>query len=93
MENPAERIGGWGIQCRTCNEDILLGTKSDPRFADFFSFLRPGSFQCIHGHAHSYDSDDVFFFAPTGKPASMAEIVENRAKYLFAAKEPITPAE
>jgi hypothetical protein len=84
MEKVAERIRSWGIQCRTCSEDIVLGTKSDPRYADFFSFLRPGSFRCVHGHTHTYDSDDVFFFDSSSEtPANVAEILKNRANYLL----------
>jgi len=93
MENVAERIMSWGIQCRTCSEDIVLGTKSDPRYADFFSFLRPGSFQCVHGHTHNYDSDDVSFFASSSETtAIIAEILKNRAYYmLLTPKELTTP--
>ena len=84
MGNAVERIGIWGIQCRTCHEGIVLGTKADLRFADFFSFLQPASFRCVHGHTHRYDSDDVFFFPSTNKtPADVAEILQNRANYLL----------
>jgi hypothetical protein len=76
------RINFWGIQCRTCHEPIALGTKLDPRTADFFKFLKPGSFRCVHGHNHCYDSDDVFFFLSSARaPATGAEIQRNRANY------------
>jgi len=82
MEKAVERISGWGIQCRTCNEAIVLGTKLDPRYADFFSFLKPGSFRCSNDHTHNYDSDDVFFFPPSPEtPITEAEILKNRANY------------
>ena len=82
MENPRERITCWGIQCRTCNESIILGTKLDPRYGDFFSFLKPGSFRCDHDHTHNYDSDDVFFFESSAKvPFEEFEIRKNRANY------------
>jgi hypothetical protein len=81
MENVSERITTWGIRCKTCSEDIVLGTKLDPRFADFFSFLKPGSFRCLHGHTHNYDSDDVFFVPFSEAPANEAQILENRANY------------
>jgi hypothetical protein len=77
----AERITDWGIQCRTCSQIIILGTKLDPRFEDFFKFLRPGSFRCAHNHTHDYDSDDVFFASPSETPATEAEILKNRASY------------
>jgi len=92
MENLAARIGSWGIQCKTCSEDIVLGTKSDPRYADFFSFLRPGSFQCTHGHTHNYESDDVFFFAdPWETPAAASEILKNRANYILLTSKELAP--
>jgi hypothetical protein len=76
------RITDWGIQCRTCNETIPLGTRLDPRFADFFAFLKPGSFRCLHGHTHTYDSDDVFFFSSSPEtPVTEAGIQGNRANY------------
>jgi hypothetical protein len=82
MEQMAERITPWGIQCRTCGENILLGTKDDPRYGDFFKFLRPGSFQCVKGHVHNYDSDDLYFMASSSvTPATEAEILKNRANY------------
>ncbi|MDR3726814.1 MAG: hypothetical protein P4K86_07225 [Terracidiphilus sp.] len=84
MEKAVERITDWGIQCRTCNEAILLGTKIDLRYADFFSFLKPGTFCCMHGHSHSYDSDDVFFFQSSSETsAKEAEIQKNRANYIL----------
>jgi len=84
MEKETERIASWGIQCRTCRENIVLGTKSDPRYGDFFSFLRPGCFQCIHGHAHTYDSNDVFFFSSFSETSlTEAEMLKNRANYEF----------
>ena len=82
MEKVDERIGNWGIQCRTCSQNIMLGTKSDPRYGDFFSFLRPGTFQCVHGHAHTYSSDDVFFFSSSSEIfVTEAEMLRNRANY------------
>jgi len=82
MEHAAERIQGWGIQCRTCFEPILLGTRLDPRFAGFFAFLKPGSFHCAHAHTHNYDSDDLYFFDSSSEtPATEAEILKNRANY------------
>lgn len=39
------RINFWGIQCRTCNKPIALGSRLDPRTADYFKFLKPGSFR------------------------------------------------
>ncbi|MGD0942510.1 MAG: hypothetical protein ABR905_22685 [Terracidiphilus sp.] len=82
MEKAAEKITNWGIQCRTCNETIVLGTKLDPRYGDFFSFLKPWSFLCVHGHTHNYDSDDVFFFQSSAEmPVTEAGIQKNRANY------------
>jgi len=82
MEKAVERITAWGIQCRTCNETIVLGTKLDPHYGDFFSFLKPGSFRCVHGHTHNYDSDDVVFFQTSAvTPVTEAEIEKNRANY------------
>jgi len=94
MENLSERIASWGIQCKTCDENIILGTKHDPRFADFFSFLTPGTFRCVHAHTHIYDSDDVVFFAPSSEtPVTEAEILKNRAKYEFlSSKQSIASA-
>jgi hypothetical protein len=84
MEKAVDRITDWGIQCRTCHETIVLGTKLDPRYGDFFKFLKPGTFHCIHGHTHSYDSDDVFFFhSPSETSAKVAEIQKNRANYFL----------
>jgi len=93
MENVSERIGTWGIRCRTCDENIILGTKFDPRYADVFSFLASGSFRCTQGHTHNYDSDDLFFFpSSSGAPVDEAEILKNRANYrLLACKELIAP--
>ena len=82
MMEPAVPITSWGIQCRTCNESILLGTKLDSRYADFLSFLRPGSFRCMHGHTFNYDSDDVCFFSSFQEtPETEAEMEKNRANY------------
>jgi hypothetical protein len=78
----AERITSWGIQCRTCSEDILLGTKLDPRYGDFFGFLKPGSFRCVNGHTHNYSSDDVFFPPSSPEmPVTEGPIQKNRANY------------
>lgn len=77
-----ERITNWGIQCRTCYETIVFGTRLDPRYADFFKFLKPGSFCCLHDHTHNYDSDDVFFFSSSPEtPVTEAVIRKNRANY------------
>ena len=81
MEKAVERITNWGIQCRTCGETIALGTNLDPRYDDFFSFLKPGSFRCNHDHSHTYDSDDVFFFSSLETPVTEAGIEKNRANY------------
>jgi hypothetical protein len=82
MEKEVERITIWGIRCRTCNETIVLGTKVDPRYADFFAFLRPGAFRCGRDHSHNYDSDDVCFFESSPEsPITETEIQMNRAKY------------
>jgi hypothetical protein len=84
MDKAVEKITDWGIQCRTCNESIVLGTKLDPRYGDFFSFLKPGSFRCAHNHIHNYDSNDVFFFQSSSETlAKEAEILKNRAGYEF----------
>jgi hypothetical protein len=81
MEQVAERIAKSGIQCRTCSENIVLKTKADPRNEDRFKFLKPASFQYVHGHAHNYDPDDVYFFASSESPATEAEMLTNRANY------------
>ncbi len=82
MEMAEERVTYWGIQCRTCNETVVLGTKLDLRYADFFCFLKPGSFRCVHGHSHNYDSDDVFFLpSSSGIPITEAGIRKNRDNY------------
>lgn len=82
MEKAVEKITNWGILCRTCNQKILLGTKLDPRYGDFFSFLKPGSFRCVNNHIHNYDLDDVFFFPSSPEtPVNEAEIQKNRANY------------
>lgn len=92
-EKMVEKISDWGIQCRTCSETIVLGTKLDLRFADFFTFLKPGSFRCVHGHSHNYGSDDLFFASPLETPATEAKILKNRALYeLLDTPELATPA-
>jgi hypothetical protein len=80
-EKMIEGISDWGIRCRTCDEPVILGSKLDPRYADFFSFLQPGSFSCVHGHTHNYDSNDVFFASSSDTPATEAQKAKNRALY------------
>lgn len=90
MEKAVERITNWGIQCRTCGETIALGTKLDPCYGDFFSFLKPGSFRCTHDHTHTYDSDDVCFFDSSHTAVTEDGIQKNRANYHLVGSSELT---
>jgi hypothetical protein len=71
----------------------VLGTKLDPRYADFFAFLKPGSFRCGNNHTHTYDSDDVAFFPSSPEtPISEAAMLKNRAAYELLGSSKMKPS-
>jgi hypothetical protein len=75
-----EPIPYWGIECRTCHERIVLGIRRHPRYGKIFAFLKPGTFQCAHGHKHNYFRDDLIFVQPN-PPVADAQIEKNRSRY------------
>ena len=81
MDVLTEKLIYWGIQCRKCDETIALGIRLDPDLGDVLSFLKPGTFRCVHGHTHNYHSDDVHFFPPPQTQITKAGILKNRANY------------
>jgi hypothetical protein len=71
----------WGIQCKTCSENIVLGIEEETDLGDCLTFLHPGSFVCVHGHRHEYDQPDLVHYLETNGPVSRAGIVANRSRY------------
>jgi uncharacterized protein YodC (DUF2158 family) len=71
----------WGIQCKTCSENVVLGIEEETDLGDCLTFLQPGSFVCVHGHRHEYDQPDLVHYLETNGPVNRAEIVANRSRY------------
>ena len=76
----AEPTVYWGVACRTCCERIAFGIRGDSELGDAMSFLKPGAFQCVHGHKHTYWLDDVIYFEDNST-VTEAGIRRNRASY------------
>jgi hypothetical protein len=72
----------WGIQCRTCMETIALGRRSDLLHGVGYVLLKPGTFKCVHGHKHTYHSDDLHFFTPEADISEEA-LERNRQRYKY----------
>ena len=72
----------WGVECRTCQEQIALGIRLHPRYGRISAFLKPGTLRCAHGHRHNYYSGDLTFFQPTS-PVTDAQIEDNRSRFLW----------
>lgn len=70
----------WGIECKTCLEQIALGIRLHPKLGNLYAFRKPGTFRCVHNHKHAYTADDFRFFRPK-PPVTEAGIEENRSRY------------
>jgi hypothetical protein len=71
----------WGIRCRTCRRNIVLGTFDNRDFVAKADFYRAGAFQCPSKHKHVYFAEDIVALSPSKIP-SHQDIEDNRAKYL-----------
>ena len=70
----------WGIECKTCNEQIVFGIRLHPTLGDRLRFAKPGTFRCLHMHKHQYDKDDFLFFRSASQ-VNEAGIRDNRSRY------------
>jgi hypothetical protein len=68
----------WGIQCKTCNENIVLGIEENPELGDCLTFLQHGSFACTNGHRHEYDQPDLVHCLESSGPVTRGGILANR---------------
>jgi hypothetical protein len=71
----------WGIQCKTCLENIVLGIEEDAEIGDCLTFLQPGSFACTHGHRHEYDQPDLMHCLDSNGPVTPGGILANRNRF------------